>query len=136
MTSITHVLKTLCIQGLDYFATELGERLRYALGFHAKFENDHNPVEVSTWLCGGTLNLKLGTVTEVGFDALHNRLCVEVPHTENFTEDQRSFKNNNGLLVAFETLTHAQNPWPTRLNDCLKMDLFLRHAGKYDIDLK
>ncbi|GLA40582.1 hypothetical protein AnigIFM63309_008416 [Aspergillus niger] len=109
---ISHVLETLRVQGLDYFATDLGERFRYALGFHAQFEDQRNPVEVPTWLCGGTLDLKLGTITEVGSNALHNRLCVEMSHTKNFTEDQRSFKNNNGLFVAFETLTHAQNPWP------------------------
>ncbi|MBP2048416.1 hypothetical protein J2Z21_001340 [Streptomyces griseochromogenes] len=43
--------------------------------------------------CGGSLELGLGPVTEVGYNALHNRPA-----------------GSNNLFVAWETLTHGDNP--------------------------
>ncbi|KAE8382653.1 chondroitin AC/alginate lyase [Aspergillus bertholletiae] len=103
--SMAHVAETSRIQGTDLFETDLGTRLRYGLEFHSQFEND-NPVP--SWLCDGKLNLALGPVTEVGFNALSFRMGIDMPETENLTLKQRPAKNN-GLFVAYETLTHAQN---------------------------
>lgn len=104
--SMAHVAETSRIQGKDLYDTDLGTRLRYGLGFHSQVVNDEN--SVPSWLCGGKLNLTLGPVTEVGFNALSFRMGIDMPETEKLTLNQRPAKNN-GLFVAFETLTHAQN---------------------------
>ncbi|KAB8244935.1 chondroitin AC/alginate lyase [Aspergillus flavus] len=103
--SMAHVAETSRIQGTDLYKEDLGTRLRYALEFHSQFENG---VAAPAWLCGGELKLALRAVTEVGFNALSFRMGIDMPQTENLTVKQRPAENN-GLFVAYETLTHAQN---------------------------
>ncbi|KAE8314470.1 chondroitin AC/alginate lyase [Aspergillus transmontanensis] len=103
--SMAHVAETSRIQGTDLYKEDLGTRLRYALEFHSQFENG---VAAPSWLCGGELKLALRAVTEVGFNALSFRMGIDMPQTENLTVKQRPAENN-GLFVAYETLTHAQN---------------------------
>lgn len=57
----------------------------------------------------GSLKDDLGPVTEVGFNALHNRMGIAMTNTQTLTEQQRPAGSNN-LFVAWETLTHANNP--------------------------
>ncbi|KAH8759564.1 hypothetical protein F5882DRAFT_468293 [Hyaloscypha sp. PMI_1271] len=38
ISSISHILKTSRIQGLDQYGGDLGTRLRFSFGFHAQFE--------------------------------------------------------------------------------------------------
>jgi hypothetical protein len=64
---------------------------------------------VPSWLCGGYLKLGLGPVTEVGYNAMHNRLGYSMTNTQTLTERQRPAGTNN-LFVAWETLTHGDNP--------------------------
>ncbi|GAA2354342.1 hypothetical protein [Dactylosporangium salmoneum] len=64
---------------------------------------------VPAWLCGGKLNLGLGPVTEVAYNALHNRMGIAMTNTQRLTEPSRPAGTNN-LFVAWETLTHADNP--------------------------
>lgn len=89
----------------DLYGTDVGERLRQALGFQSKYELG---TAVPSRLCGGSLHLGLGPVTEVGFNALHHRLGVAMTNTQTLTERGRPAGSNN-LFVAWETLTHAQN---------------------------
>ncbi|KAB8255031.1 chondroitin AC/alginate lyase [Aspergillus pseudonomiae] len=103
--SMAHVAETSRIQGTDLYETDLGTRLRAALEFHSQFDNGKEP---ESWLCGGKLNLHLGNITEVGFNALSFRMGLDMPETENLTERQRPARQN-GLFTAYETLTHAQN---------------------------
>src|SRR3954467_14815399 len=70
ISAISHVAETSRIQGTDLYP-KVGERLRQALGFQSKYELGTAP---PSWLCGGTVKRGLGPVTEVGFNALHNRL--------------------------------------------------------------
>ncbi|KAF4306358.1 putative secreted protein [Botryosphaeria dothidea] len=105
ISSISHVAETARIQGTDLYSGDVGERLRYALGFHAQFEEG---VAVPSWLCGGSLKDHLGPITEVGFNALHNRLGNSMTNTEKLTKDQRP-AGTNLLFVGWETLTHAEN---------------------------
>lgn len=58
---------------------------------------------------GGSLKDSLGPVTEVGFNAPANRLGHAMTNTQTLTERQRPAGSNN-LFVAWETLTHANNP--------------------------
>ncbi|GAA0464414.1 alginate lyase family protein [Streptomyces olivaceiscleroticus] len=106
ISAISHIAETSRIQGQDLYGTDVGERLRYALGFQAKYELGEAP---PSWLCGGSVKRGLGPVTEVGFNALHGRLGQAMTNTQKLTEQGRPAGSNN-LFVAWETLTHAENP--------------------------
>jgi hypothetical protein len=105
IASISDVAETAAIQGQDLYP-QVGERLRQALGFQAKYELG---AAVPSWLCGGSLHLGLGPVTEVGFNALHNRMGIAMTNTQTLTESRRP-AGSNDLFVAWETLTNADNP--------------------------
>ncbi len=106
ISAISHVLETSRIQGIDLYP-EFGERLRQALGFQSRWERNLEPVP--SWLCKGTVNRGLGPITEVGYNALHTRLGIAMANTQALTESRRPAGSNN-LFVAWETLTHAENP--------------------------
>ncbi|MGI5502234.1 alginate lyase family protein [Lentzea sp. CA-135723] len=103
LSAISHVAETTRIQGVDLYP-EIGTRLREALGFQATYELNGPP----SWLCGGTVKRGLGPITEVGFNAMHNRLGNPMPNTETWTTQRRPQGTNN-LFVAWETLTHGDN---------------------------
>lgn len=105
ISAISHIAETSRIQGQDLYGTDVGERLRQALGFQARYELG---TAVPSWLCGGSLHLGLGPVTEVGFNALHHRLGIAMTNTQTLTERNRPAGSNN-LFVGWETLTHAAN---------------------------
>ncbi|GAA0950203.1 alginate lyase family protein [Kribbella koreensis] len=106
IAAIGHVLETSRIQGIDLYP-EFGERLRQALGFQSRWERNLEPVP--SWLCGGSVNRGLGPITEVGYNALHTRLGIAMANTQALTESRRP-AGTNDLFVAWETLTHAENP--------------------------
>ncbi|MEU0603260.1 alginate lyase family protein [Streptomyces sp. NPDC006393] len=106
ISAISHVAETSRIQGQDLYGTDVGERLRQALGFQSKYELG---ASVPSWLCGGSVNRGLGPVTEVGYNALHNRLGIAMTNTQALTQQNRP-AGTNALFVAWETLTHGDNP--------------------------
>ncbi len=106
ISAISHIAETSRIQGQDLYGTDVGERLRHALGFQAKYELGE---VVPGWLCRGSLKRGLGPVTEVGHNALANRLGHAMTNTETLNERNRPAGSNN-LFVAWETLTHGDNP--------------------------
>ncbi|MFF4561661.1 alginate lyase family protein [Streptomyces sp. NPDC001435] len=106
ISAISHIAETSRIQGQDLYGTDVGERLRQALGFQSKYQLG---TAVPSWLCGGSLKLGLGPVTEVGYNALHNRLGIAMTNTQALTLNNRPAGSNN-LFVAWETLTHGDNP--------------------------
>ncbi|MGC9543341.1 alginate lyase family protein [Streptomyces sp. UG1] len=106
ISAISHVAETSRIQGQDLYGTDVGERLRHALGFQSKYQLG---TAAPSWLCGGSLKLGLGPVTEVGHNALRNRLGIPMTNTQALTERSRPAGSNN-LFVAWETLTHGDNP--------------------------
>lgn len=105
LSAISHVAETAAIQGDDLYP-QVGERLRHALGLHSTYQRG---TAVPSWLCGGSVHLGLGPITEVGFNALHNRQGHGMTNTQALTESMRPQGTNN-LFVAWETLTHADNP--------------------------
>lgn len=105
ISAISHVAETSRIQGIDLYGTDVGERLRQALGFQAKYQMGE---AVPGSLCGGSLTLGLGPITEVGYNAMHNRLGYGMTNTQNLTMQNRPSGTNN-LFVAWETLTHGDN---------------------------
>ncbi|MFH9709558.1 alginate lyase family protein [Streptomyces luteogriseus] len=106
LSAISHVAETSRIQGQDLYGTDVGERLRHGLGFHAKYQLGAG---AESRLCGGSLKLGLGPVTEVGHNALANRLGHAMTNTATLTRGDRPAGSNN-LFVAWETLTHGDNP--------------------------
>lgn len=106
ISAISHIAETSRIQGQDLYGTDVGERLRQALGFQSKYQLG---TAVPDWLCGGSLKLGLGPVTEVGYNALHNRRGVAMTNTQTLTLANRPAGTDN-LFVAWETLTHGDNP--------------------------
>ncbi|MFF4965755.1 alginate lyase family protein [Streptomyces sp. NPDC001037] len=106
ISAISHIAETSRIQGQDLYGTDVGERLRQALGFQAKYQLG---AAVPDWLCGGSLKLGLGPVTEVGYNALHNRRGVAMTNTEALTLANRPAGTDN-LFIAWETLTQGDNP--------------------------
>ncbi|RFU85479.1 hypothetical protein DY218_16990 [Streptomyces triticagri] len=104
-SAISHIAETSRIQGEDLYP-EVADRLRHAFGLHAKYQLGES---VPGNLCGGSLKDKLGPITEVAYNALHNRLGHPMDNTQRLTEQQRPAGSNN-LFVAWETLTHADNP--------------------------
>ncbi|MFJ6570647.1 alginate lyase family protein [Streptomyces sp. NPDC091292] len=106
ISAISHIAETSRIQGQDLYGTDVGERLRQALGFQAKYELGE---AAPSWLCGGALNRGLGPVTEVGYNAMHNRLGFAMTNTQTLTTRNRPAGSNN-LFVAWETLTHGDQP--------------------------
>jgi len=103
IAAMAQVAETSRIQGQDLYP-EFGERIRHALGFHATYELNDPP----SWLCGGTVERGLGPVTEVGYNALHNRLGNVMTNTQAYTLVRRPMGTND-LFVAWETLTHGDN---------------------------
>lgn len=106
ISSISHVAETSRIQGNDLYTGDIGTRLRYALGFQSKYELGATP---PSWLCGGSVTRGLGPVTEIGYNALHNRLGNGMDNTGILTQQNRP-AGTNSLFVAWETLTHGDNP--------------------------
>ncbi|MEU9691320.1 alginate lyase family protein [Amycolatopsis japonica] len=105
LAAIADFAETTRIQGQDLYP-EIADRLREGLGFHAKYQMG---AAVPSWLCGGSLKLGLGPITEVGYNHLHTRLGHTMSNTEALTLRQRP-AGTNSLFVAWQTLTHAGNP--------------------------
>jgi hypothetical protein len=106
IASIADVAETSRIQGTDLYTGDIGTRLRYALGFHAQYELG---AAVPSNICGGSVTKGLGPVTEVGFNAMSTRLGNVMTNTQTLTQNDRPEGTNN-LFVAWQTLTHANNP--------------------------
>ncbi|GAB3742742.1 alginate lyase family protein [Amycolatopsis oliviviridis] len=105
LAAIANFAETTRIQGQDLYP-EIADRLREGLGFHAKYQMG---AAVPSWLCGGSLKLGLGPITEVGYNHLHTRLGITMSNTEALTLRQRP-AGTNSLFVSWQTLTHADNP--------------------------
>jgi len=106
ISSVGNVAETSRIQGTDLYSTDIGTRLRQALGFHSKYELG---AAVPSWLCNGSIKKGLGPVTEVGFNAMSTRLGNPMPTTETLTNNNRP-AGTNLLFVGWETLTNAGTP--------------------------
>ena len=90
ISSMSHIAETSKIQGSDLWTTDVGTRIRYALGFHSKFVLGE---PAPSWLCNGYVDLKRGRldfqVTEVGYNALNGRLGIPMTNTGILTQQNR-----------------------------------------------
>lgn len=98
------------------------ERLAAASEFHTGWILTKNltfgspkPTPAPAYLCSGH-GLKLADTPtfEVGYNALHNRLHMDLPNTEKYLETvMRKMKQPaSGLIYMFETLTNGGHPPP------------------------
>jgi hypothetical protein len=107
LASIANVAETARIQGNNlYNSSDLGTRLQKALELHTLYENG---APVPSYLCNGTVTLGLDGMTEVGYNALHKRMGGSMPQTGNYTLPRRP-QAGNALFLAWQTLTHAEQP--------------------------
>ncbi|KAL8977378.1 MAG: hypothetical protein Q9177_006652 [Variospora cf. flavescens] len=87
---MSHIAETSKIQGTDLWTRDVGTRIRYALGFHSRYELGGS---VPSWLCGGTVDLRAGkidfAITEVGYNALNKRLGIPMTNTGILTMQNR-----------------------------------------------
>ncbi|WP_225725739.1 MULTISPECIES: alginate lyase family protein [unclassified Nocardia] len=104
LSAIAHIAETGRIQHQDLYP-QVADRLRAAFELHAKYQLGE---PMPDWLCGGHLERALGQVTEVGYNALHNRMGLDMPYTGRLTEQQRP--TGADMFSLWETLTHADNP--------------------------
>ncbi|MVU79893.1 hypothetical protein GPX89_21945 [Nocardia sp. ET3-3] len=104
LSAIAHIAETSRIQHEDLYP-QVGDRLRAAFEFHARYQlGEPLPADI----CGGKFDKKLGPITEVALNALHNRMGQDLPETQQLTDQIRP----EGVLMfsLWETLTHAGNP--------------------------
>jgi Alginate lyase/Carbohydrate binding module (family 6) len=102
----THVAETARHQGLDLYA-EMQTRMTRALEFHANF--DLGAAEPS-WLCPGrSIKRGLGPIPEIGFNHYATRMGLSLPKTKQLIET-RLRPTGADHFIAWETLTHANNP--------------------------
>ncbi|MFE9220229.1 alginate lyase family protein [Streptomyces lavendulae] len=106
--SISHIAETARIQGDDLYADpDFKDRLRHALGLHCAYANGSGSIEEITG--DADTDVRLGPVTEPGYNALNGRLGVPMDQTGIYTTRHRP-QGTNRIFVAWETLTNALNP--------------------------
>ncbi|MFJ4918724.1 alginate lyase family protein [Streptomyces sp. NPDC088725] len=105
LASTAHIAETAWHQGVDLYTEEAG-RLGAALEFHARYQLGAAPPQ---WLCGGKVVRTMGPDVEVVLNHLQGRMRRRLPLTERLAERQRP-AGTDDLFVAWETLTHAENP--------------------------
>lgn len=109
ISSMSHIAETSKIQGTDLWTTDVGTRIRYALGFHSQFILG---ADVPSWLCGGSVDLKNGPssfeITEVGYNALHNRLRIAMTDTGTLTIRNRPGESTESSVVALNGVSLTQ----------------------------
>jgi hypothetical protein len=100
-----HAAETARIQGVDLWGEQ---KTRFAAGleFHATYELG---APAPSWLCGGQVNRGTGGYWEVGYNALHTRLGMDLPNTAKLLAARRP-TGTDGHSSAFETLTFFDNP--------------------------
>ncbi|WHM41173.1 alginate lyase family protein [Streptomyces sp. BPTC-684] len=105
LAASAHIAETAWQQGVDLYGPT-AERLRAALEFHARYQLGE---AAPPWLCGGKVERTMGPDVEVALNHLRNRMHLKLPETEKLAERQRP-AGTDDLFVAWETLTHADNP--------------------------
>lgn len=105
LTAAAHVAETARIQGVDLYA-EARERLVKSMEFHAAFDGGW---PLPTWLCGGSVQVGVQPLPEVLYNHYAHRSGLEMPNTKRVIEAGRP--GGAGYFYAWETLTHAGNPY-------------------------
>ncbi|MEV7288362.1 alginate lyase family protein [Streptomyces sp. NPDC093252] len=106
VAATAHAAETAWHQGVDLYE-DAAARLKAALTLHAPYGQGR---PAPGRLCGGgDVEGNLGPGLEVALNHLENRLGTPVPAAHRLATAARP-AGTDGLLVAWETLTHAGNP--------------------------
>jgi hypothetical protein len=111
LSAALNAAETASIQGLNLFAKE-ETRLSLALEFHANILLGVKPGE-NVCRNKGVVDATVTYPTyEVGYNALHNRMKIELPNSyKHIINDVRTIKLPvNRWMNAWETLTHGNSP--------------------------
>jgi hypothetical protein len=102
LAAIINAAETARIQGIDLFS-EQEERIRNALGFHAKYLLGE---AVPSWLCGGKLNANSPlAMWEIGYNHYATFLGRGMTKTGQLVQSRRPSGADHHM--AWETLTHG-----------------------------
>ncbi|MFJ5260461.1 alginate lyase family protein [Streptomyces sp. NPDC088387] len=105
VAATAHIAETAWHQGVDLYG-DAKDRLRAALALHAPYQEGR---AAPGWLCGGRVERDMGPDLEVALNHLENRLDTPVPAAHRLVHRSRP-AGTDDLFVAWETLTHADNP--------------------------
>ncbi|RSL50880.1 hypothetical protein CEP53_008640 [Fusarium sp. AF-6] len=102
LASISHIAEMSRLQGRDLFKEDVGNRLLAALELHTQIILESSQ---PSWFCQDEeLSTYLGPVSEIGYNALAERLGKDMPYTKTYTEKVRP--GSYLLFFGWETLTH------------------------------
>lgn len=105
LAATSHIAETAWHQGVDLYAP-VRERLATAMELHSRYQLGE---KMPKWLCGGKPELTMGPDLEVAVNHLGNRLGGPLQQTRKLAARMRP-AGTDDLFVAWETLTHAENP--------------------------
>ena len=106
MAAAINMAETAYHQGINLYK-EKQNRIVKAMEFHANY---YLGAAVPKWLCGGKVDIKnLYQMWEIGYNHYHNSVKVNMPHTNQLIMDKIRPSGSDNHLVAWETLTHAEN---------------------------
>jgi hypothetical protein len=106
IAGIVNAAETALIQGIDLYS-EQADRIRNALGFHAKYLNG---AAVPSWLCGGSLNaVSADPMWEIGYNHFATRLGNTMAQTQTLVNSIRPTGADHHM--DWETLTHGDIGW-------------------------
>lgn len=106
IAAASHTAETAYHQGIDLYG-EVEDRLTAGMEFHADFDLG---ADVPDWLCGGAIDNGLGPTFEVGYNHYQNRTGIDLPSSRELLETQTRPAGTDDHFLAWETLTHANNP--------------------------
>jgi hypothetical protein len=102
LAATINAAETAYLQGVDLYG-EQKDRLRHAMGFHAKYINGE---PVPSWLCGGSLKDKSADpMWEIGFNHYGRRLGIGMAQTQALTNRIRPGGATHHM--DWEVLTHG-----------------------------
>ncbi|MFF4338526.1 alginate lyase family protein [Kitasatospora sp. NPDC001540] len=110
--AIAHVAETARLQGTDLWS-QLAPRMRATYEFHTGYDDG---AAVPSSICGGSVNLGFGPVTEIAYSALHDRLGLSLASTRKYTLAHRP-EGTDDHWIAWETLTHGDTGTPAATAD-------------------
>lgn len=106
LAAMINTAETARHQGLDLYK-EKQDRIVKAMEFHANYINGASH---PSWLCKGKLDISLYPMWEIAYNHYHGTKGVDMPHTEQLITKKLRPAGTDSHMVAWQTLTHAENP--------------------------
>ena len=138
LDSMLAAAETARLQGVDLY-TGNTDRMVAGYEFNSRyFAQQLSTGGVPSWLCGGKINLSNSYMLgwETGFNALHNRLGIPMPYTEDFLKNYvRKGSRKAATSMAWEELTSADSgdvcDSPKRTLGAVEVTATVPKTGRY-----